>query len=129
MPLAYITGGTIYYVHPDHLGTPQRITAADRAVVWDASYRPFGEATVTGALTFNLRFPGSIWTARQACITMACAITTPEQAATSRAIRSGWMRVEYLCLCPRKPGDVGGPRRVVVNGVRAVHRNDQHHCV
>jgi RHS repeat-associated protein len=58
MPLAYIQGGTAYFVHADHLGTPQRVTDAAAAMVWDASYRPFGEATVTGALTFNLRFPG-----------------------------------------------------------------------
>ena len=58
MPLAYIQGGAIYYVHADHLGTPQRITDGSAAVVWDANYRPFGAATVTGALTFNLRFPG-----------------------------------------------------------------------
>jgi RHS repeat-associated protein len=34
------------------------LTDATGAAVWDATYRPFGEATVTGALTFNLRFPG-----------------------------------------------------------------------
>jgi RHS repeat-associated protein len=58
MPLAYIQGGATYFVHPDHLNTPQRVTDAAAAVVWDADYRPFGAATVTGALTFNLRFPG-----------------------------------------------------------------------
>ena len=58
MPLAYVTGGAVYAIHADHLGTPQRITAADGTVAWDASYSPFGEATVTGSLTFNLRFPG-----------------------------------------------------------------------
>jgi len=57
-PLAYIATGAIYWVHGDHLGTPQMLTDAAGAAVWDATYRPFGEATVTGALTFNLRFPG-----------------------------------------------------------------------
>jgi len=57
-PLAYIATGAVYWVHGDHLGTPQMLTDAAAAVVWDASYRPFGEATVTGALAFNLRFPG-----------------------------------------------------------------------
>ena len=57
-PLAYIATGSIYWVHADHLGTPQVLTDAAAAVVWDADYRPFGEATVSGALTFNLRFPG-----------------------------------------------------------------------
>ena len=58
MPLAYIAGGAVYAIHADHLGTPQRLTAADGTVAWDAGYSPFGEATVTGSLTFNLRFPG-----------------------------------------------------------------------
>ena len=57
-PLAWIATGAIYWVHGDHLGTPQVLTDAAGAAVWDATYRPFGEATVSGAPTFNLRFPG-----------------------------------------------------------------------
>jgi len=48
-----------YFVHPDHLGTPQVITDSNQAVVWQADYEPFGQATVTtGTITNNLRFPG-----------------------------------------------------------------------
>jgi len=37
------------------------LTDGAKAVVWDADYRPFGAATVTGALAFNLRFPGQYY--------------------------------------------------------------------
>jgi len=56
--LAYVTTSGLYFVHADHLGTPQMLTNGTGAVVWDANYRPFGEATVTGSVAFNLRFPG-----------------------------------------------------------------------
>lgn len=40
-------GGTrTYFVHGDHLGTPQVMTDSDQRVVWTARYQPFGEATV-----------------------------------------------------------------------------------
>lgn len=35
LPLALIEGGQIRTVHPDHLGTPQKMTDASGAVVWD----------------------------------------------------------------------------------------------
>ncbi|MBE0502481.1 MAG: RHS domain-containing protein, partial [Desulfuromonadales bacterium] len=47
--------------HNDHLGTPQRLTAAnDGTVVWSAAYAAFGLAVVDPASTVenNLRFPG-----------------------------------------------------------------------
>ncbi|MCC3304877.1 RHS domain-containing protein [Sneathiella sp. HT1-7] len=31
------------FVHPDHLGAPQKMTDVDRNIVWDASFLPFGE--------------------------------------------------------------------------------------
>ncbi|WP_334129353.1 RHS domain-containing protein [Sneathiella sp.] len=30
------------FFHPDHLGAPQKMTDADRNIVWDASFLPFG---------------------------------------------------------------------------------------
>jgi len=33
----------LLYVHPDHLGTPQKLTDASQSLVWDAVYDPFGE--------------------------------------------------------------------------------------
>jgi len=52
----------IYYYHTDHLGTPIMLTDANQQVAWDATYDPFGKATVTTAsVTNNLRFPGQYY--------------------------------------------------------------------
>jgi RHS repeat-associated protein len=49
----------LYFVHPDHLNRPLRMTDGTQAVVWDAVYRAFGEVySITGSATLNLRFPG-----------------------------------------------------------------------
>lgn len=60
MPLAQIeAAGTVYYVHTDHLNTPQKMTDSIQAVVWDRQQEPFGETYATsGAAANNLRFPG-----------------------------------------------------------------------
>jgi len=51
--------GSVYYYHNDHLGTPQKMTDVNGAVVWSADYRPFGQADVTiNTVTNNFRFPG-----------------------------------------------------------------------
>ena len=44
----------------DHLGTPQKLTAINGAVVWSAKYSSFGEAEIdpSYAVENNLRFPG-----------------------------------------------------------------------
>ncbi|PCI77891.1 MAG: hypothetical protein COB20_07050, partial [SAR86 cluster bacterium] len=52
-------GEVTYFVHSDHLGTPQKITDDSQVVVWGASYEPFGEVTETvAAIENNIRFPG-----------------------------------------------------------------------
>ena len=49
----------VYYVHNDHLGTPQKISDDSQVVVWDAVYHPFGEVEiVTNVVENNVRFPG-----------------------------------------------------------------------
>ena len=49
----------IYYIHGDHLGTPQALTDQNQQVVWRANYRPFGQADIDIAtVSNNLRFPG-----------------------------------------------------------------------
>ena len=60
---ASVTGGKLYYVHNDHLGTPQVMTDEAGGVVWRAIYAPFGEATIDDAstVTLNLRFPGQYY--------------------------------------------------------------------
>ena len=52
----------IYYYHNDHLGTPQKMTDVNGAVVWSADYRPFGQADVTvDTVANNFRFPGQYY--------------------------------------------------------------------
>ena len=54
-----VVGTTLYYVHADHLGAPQKITDVTKAVVWDGQFTPFGVThSITGALTANWRMPG-----------------------------------------------------------------------
>jgi RHS repeat-associated protein len=57
-PMAVLNGSTLYYLHSDRLGTPQVATDSNQAVAWQASYDSFGQASVSGTITQNLRFPG-----------------------------------------------------------------------
>ena len=58
---------TLYYIHTDHLDTPQKITNAAHAIVWDRQQQPFGEQTsLTGTITSSLRFPGQQFDAESA---------------------------------------------------------------
>ena len=48
-----------FYVHNDHLGTPQKMTGATAALAWDRVQTPFGMTdSETGAETLQVRFPG-----------------------------------------------------------------------
>lgn len=48
-----------YFVHTDHLATPQKITDSAQTVVWSGSYEPFGEVEETiASIENNIRFPG-----------------------------------------------------------------------
>lgn len=49
----------IYYIHNDHLGTPQVVTDQNQNVVWEGGYGPFGELiSESGSLEQPIRFPG-----------------------------------------------------------------------
>lgn len=70
IPAAYAnTGdGELYYVHNDHLGTPHKLTNESAIVVWQATYDPFGKATITNdvdgdgrPVELNIRFPGQYY--------------------------------------------------------------------
>jgi RHS repeat-associated protein len=56
-------GGQYYFYQNDHLGTPQKLTAVNGAVVWSARYSSFGKAEVdiSSTITSNLRFPGQYY--------------------------------------------------------------------
>lgn len=57
-PVTALNGSTLYYLHDDLLGTPQLATDSSQAVAWQATYDPFGQASVSGTITQNLRLPG-----------------------------------------------------------------------
>jgi RHS repeat-associated protein len=64
LPLAVVAdvdtaSPNLYFVHADQLDRPIKMTDGGKAIVWDAVYRPFGEAhAITGTAANNLRFPG-----------------------------------------------------------------------
>ena len=62
-PLFMKIGSDYYFYQNDHLGTPQKLTAINGAVVWAAKYSSFGEADIDTAssITNNLRFPGQYY--------------------------------------------------------------------
>jgi len=58
------TMATPYHLHPNQIGAPVLLTAANGTAVWAAEYAPFGQATVNddvdgdgNKVTCNLRFP------------------------------------------------------------------------
>lgn len=67
MPIAVIdavntASPVTYFVHTDHLMRPLKMTNASGAQVWDAVWKPFGEAlTITAAPKLDLVFPGQWW--------------------------------------------------------------------
>jgi RHS repeat-associated protein len=57
-----------YAVHTDHLGTPTQITNTVGTLVWQATYSPFGLATINNdvdgdnnKVELNIRFPGQYY--------------------------------------------------------------------
>ena len=53
------TGSDYYFYQNDHLGTSQKLTAINGAVVWAAKYSSFGKASIeVDTVENNLRFPG-----------------------------------------------------------------------
>ncbi|WP_164503707.1 RHS repeat domain-containing protein [Pleionea sediminis] len=63
-PFAQIVQGNVYFYHNSHLGTPELLTDTNQAIVWQASYTPFGQASVeVSTLENNVRFPGQYFDA------------------------------------------------------------------
>jgi RHS repeat-associated protein len=55
-------GTDYYFFQNDHLGTPQKLTAVNGAVVWNAKYSSFGKASIEiETVENNLRFPGQYY--------------------------------------------------------------------
>jgi uncharacterized protein RhaS with RHS repeats len=61
-PSAVVEGGQTYQLHWDHIGRPLMAIGATGAVLWAASYLPFGGIDQvyvdTGEREQKLRFPG-----------------------------------------------------------------------
>jgi len=60
LALVDVETGELYYYGNDRLGTPQILTDSTNTVVWEAIYKPFGEAEVNSNSTVenNFRFAG-----------------------------------------------------------------------
>ncbi len=58
--MADVSTGRLYYFNNNYLGTPLLITDSDGNVVWDAQYKPFGEAEVSehASVVNSFRFAG-----------------------------------------------------------------------
>lgn len=48
-----------YYIHPNNLGSPEKVTDSSKTTVWTGWYQPFGAVSPTTSITMNLRLPGS----------------------------------------------------------------------
>ena len=61
--VGYTATPKVYYYLNDHLGTPQIMVDSTGTVVWEAKYKPFGEAQVHPSSTVvnNFRFPGQYY--------------------------------------------------------------------
>jgi RHS repeat-associated protein len=61
-PIAFITPGGIDFIHPNHLGTPQKMTDASQNVVWDGGGSdPFMMSPPPTTPAMGLRFPGQYY--------------------------------------------------------------------
>jgi len=59
-----------YFIHNDHLGTPQVLSDSSGQAVWQATYGPFGQTGIDEdvdgdgtAVSFNIAFPGQYYDA------------------------------------------------------------------
>ena len=49
-PLAIVESSSVYFFHNDHNGTQLLVTNSSGAVVWQATYDAFGQASITKAV-------------------------------------------------------------------------------
>ena len=62
--IAFGQTSTMYFVHSDHLGTPQKVSNDTGAVVWAADYEPYGPISLQiWHISNTARFPGQVFDA------------------------------------------------------------------
>jgi RHS repeat-associated protein len=69
VPVSVVTGGQVYYIETDQLGTPRQVATTNNGLRWSWDYfgTTFGETLPNenpsglGNFTFNLRFPGQYY--------------------------------------------------------------------
>ncbi|GGY43171.1 hypothetical protein GCM10011297_14910 [Bacterioplanes sanyensis] len=60
--VGYYTDGQLYFVHNDHLATPQALSDSQQNKVWSLEQKAFGESTLSdNQIAFNIRFPGQYY--------------------------------------------------------------------
>ncbi len=60
-PVAVVANQQLYFIATNHIDAPVQVTDSAGVPLWQASYKPFGEASVTLnslPFSFNLRLPG-----------------------------------------------------------------------
>ena len=66
-PIALLSNNQLYYIHNDHLGRPEVISDANKAVVWQAQTSSYDSTVVESSIgDFNLGFPGQYYDAESA---------------------------------------------------------------
>ena len=55
-----VANDRLYFVHGDHLGTPERVTDAYGNVVWTGEALAFGATKVEGEVRLDFRVPGQL---------------------------------------------------------------------
>ncbi|MBW1717784.1 MAG: RHS repeat protein, partial [Deltaproteobacteria bacterium] len=124
-----VSTGNIYYYLNDRIGSPQLMTDDTGTIVWEASYKPFGQATVNPKSTIvnNLRFPGQYYDGETGLhynyfryydprtgryfLLAAPAVYTLGMALTDLAIIGGiWWAAQQAILSKKSPPKIKDPR-------------------
>ena len=105
-PIGLVRGGQVYHVHADHLGRPEILTNASKAIVWRAENLAFDRRIATTSIgEYNLGFPGQYYDAEGASWqnwfrTYDGSIGRYTQS-DPIGLAGG---VEYVCVCWRESG-------------------------